>query len=260
MITRKERRRCKPEYEDPELNCVIDASKLNETELEEQERIKEELENILVTETDGIDLSEILTDKLLNGGFYSYEGSLTTPPCTDDVRWFNMQTPSYISKNQIKRYRKITRPCKFDDLIAPNWRPLQENINTVFTCSGNPDSNSGGDGNKGDSDSDSSSSDSSSSDDSDDAVAIMERPHTQIVLRDDNETFWNRYKELMICVLVAFVIGCISICCLMYRVWNMKHQDLNPNAKQASPAPIAVNECEMQQIINVDSEDSSDDE
>ena len=32
----------------------------------------------------GIDLTELLTDKILNGGYWTYEGSLTTPPCTPD--------------------------------------------------------------------------------------------------------------------------------------------------------------------------------
>ena len=262
VITRKEQRLCKPEYQDPELNCVIDESKLNETQLEEQEKIKEELEKILVTEADGIDWSKILTDKLLNGGFYSYEGSLTTPPCTDDVRWFNMETPSYISEAQLWRYREATRPCKPDELMAPNWRPLQQNINTVFECTGNPDSDSGGgDGDGSDSDSSSSdSSDSDSSDDSDDALATIERGQIQqrIMNHDhDDNTFWNRYKELIICIVVGFMVAFIAVCCQIHCVWKKKYRELNSNSeKEKSPIPIKGDDGEMQKIMNVDSDDS----
>lgn len=37
---------------------------------------------------------------------YSYVGSLTTPPCSENVRWFVLQSPVQISGNQLKKFEK----------------------------------------------------------------------------------------------------------------------------------------------------------
>lgn len=47
-----------------------------------------------------IDLNELLPE---DRSFFSYRGSLTTPPCTEDVRWTVMQTPIALSEDQIER-------------------------------------------------------------------------------------------------------------------------------------------------------------
>ena len=46
--------------------------------------------------------------------FYSYEGSLTTPPCTEGVRFFILKTPASLSKEQVEQF-----PFKL------NARPVQ---------------------------------------------------------------------------------------------------------------------------------------
>ncbi|MGI9175962.1 MAG: carbonic anhydrase [Rhodothermales bacterium] len=50
-----------------------------------------------------IDLNEMLPE---NRSSFSYRGSLTTPPCTEDVRWTVMQTPIALSEDQIERLEK----------------------------------------------------------------------------------------------------------------------------------------------------------
>jgi carbonic anhydrase len=50
-----------------------------------------------------------------NLGFYEYEGSLTTPPCTEGVTFFILKTPMDISKAQLAKF-----PFKL------NARPTQE--------------------------------------------------------------------------------------------------------------------------------------
>jgi carbonic anhydrase len=40
-------------------------------------------------------------------GYYTYSGSLTTPPCTENVTWFVYQTPITISLDQVKQLQKI---------------------------------------------------------------------------------------------------------------------------------------------------------
>lgn len=47
---------------------------------------------------------------------FRYDGSLTTPPCTEGVRWLVMTTPVEISQGQLDAFRAV---------IAENDRPLQ---------------------------------------------------------------------------------------------------------------------------------------
>ena len=49
--------------------------------------------------------------------FYRYEGSLTTPPCSEGVKWFVLTTPIEMSAAQIERFKGI---IDFD-----NNRPVQ---------------------------------------------------------------------------------------------------------------------------------------
>lgn len=48
--------------------------------------------------------------------YYTYEGSLTTPPCTEGVRWLVLKTPLTLSKEQLTTYQL---------LFAMNARPVQ---------------------------------------------------------------------------------------------------------------------------------------
>jgi len=48
--------------------------------------------------------------------YYAYEGSLTTPPCSEGVHWHVMKEPVQISKTQLSAFRK---------LYAMNARPVQ---------------------------------------------------------------------------------------------------------------------------------------
>jgi len=67
------------------------------------------------TETSGvtIDINQILpADK----SYFTYMGSLTTPPCSENVLWFVMKTPIYVSEDQVKN---------FDRIYPMNARPLQ---------------------------------------------------------------------------------------------------------------------------------------
>ena len=49
-------------------------------------------------------------------GYYEFEGSLTTPPCTEGVRWLVLQHRSTVSKDQLAAFKK---------LYPDNARPLQ---------------------------------------------------------------------------------------------------------------------------------------
>jgi carbonic anhydrase len=52
-----------------------------------------------------VDLAQLLPQK---HGYYSYTGSLTTPPCTEGVNWIVMQSFPEISEAQIAKFREVT--------------------------------------------------------------------------------------------------------------------------------------------------------
>jgi len=49
--------------------------------------------------------------------YYHYVGSLTTPPCSENVQWYLLKTPQPASKAQIEHFRKY---------YVDNERPVQE--------------------------------------------------------------------------------------------------------------------------------------
>ena len=51
-----------------------------------------------------------------NHQLFHYSGSLTTPPCSENVNWFVMKSPIEVSDSQVDRFVK---------LIGKNARPLQ---------------------------------------------------------------------------------------------------------------------------------------
>uniref|UniRef100_A0A1B0BMH4 Alpha-carbonic anhydrase domain-containing protein n=1 Tax=Glossina palpalis gambiensis TaxID=67801 RepID=A0A1B0BMH4_9MUSC len=54
--------------------------------------------------------------------FFSYSGSLTTPPCSEAVRWFVFRDALQISQNQLN---------KFFQIMDPNGQPLLNNYRPV---------------------------------------------------------------------------------------------------------------------------------
>lgn len=63
--------------------------------------------------------SEVLGYDILpeNKDYYRFNGSLTTPPCSEGVKWFILKTPVGISKSQL---------ADFDAVMPTNNRPLQD--------------------------------------------------------------------------------------------------------------------------------------
>jgi len=54
-----------------------------------------------------IDVAKLLPAR--DRGYYTYSGSLTTPPCTEDVTWFVLKQPVAISAAEIERFSKLYR-------------------------------------------------------------------------------------------------------------------------------------------------------
>ena len=61
-----------------------------------------------------INLADGLTD---TSAYYTYAGSLTTPPCTENVTWLLLKRPAEMSAGQFQAINKI---------LGNNFRPLQE--------------------------------------------------------------------------------------------------------------------------------------
>ena len=57
--------------------------------------------------------------------YYQYDGSLTTPPCTENIQWLVMKQPAGATKEQIETLRNT--------IHSENNRPLQAiNMRTIF--------------------------------------------------------------------------------------------------------------------------------
>jgi len=84
-----------------------------------------------------LDLSQLIPQDIKTAGYYAYEGSLTTPPCTDIVRWFVMNAKGYIGRSQLRKFRELMSTT--NHTIAPNFRNVQNNINDVYSCMASDD-------------------------------------------------------------------------------------------------------------------------
>jgi carbonic anhydrase len=62
---------------------------------------------------DAVDLTQLLP---ASGDYYAYMGSLTTPPCTEDVLWLVLRQPLQISEEQLRVFAR---------LYPRNIRPIQ---------------------------------------------------------------------------------------------------------------------------------------
>ncbi|MCZ6712124.1 MAG: carbonic anhydrase family protein, partial [Gammaproteobacteria bacterium] len=59
-----------------------------------------------------------------SSGFYHYDGSLTTPPCSEGLKWYVSKTPTLLSKDQI---------AAFTAIYDHNNRPVQPlNARTLY--------------------------------------------------------------------------------------------------------------------------------
>ena len=66
-----------------------------------------------VSEDVSIDLASALPSKR---GYYNFAGSLTTPPCSEEVNWFVLKQPVTVSTAQLKQFHR---------LYKHNARPVQ---------------------------------------------------------------------------------------------------------------------------------------
>jgi len=91
----------------------------------------EELDDLDFVEE--FDLADFIPLDYATAGYYAYEGSLTTPPCTNIVRWHVMNAKAKISEGQMEKFRELLQADGVHSQ-APNFREPQTNVNTVYGC------------------------------------------------------------------------------------------------------------------------------
>lgn len=62
--------------------------------------------------------------------YYTYAGSLTTPPCTENVQWYVFKTPITISLDQVKQLQELMPINNYR-----NEQPLNDRVVTHYTPS-----------------------------------------------------------------------------------------------------------------------------
>ncbi|CAG9855671.1 unnamed protein product [Phyllotreta striolata] len=76
---------------------------------------------------ESVDPSNFLPE---NSGYYTYHGSLTTPPCLECVVWIIFKEPVEVSTEQLEAFRNLKSFCKeekycdeYDGFVKRNFRP-----------------------------------------------------------------------------------------------------------------------------------------
>merc|ERR1712013_703732 len=64
----------------------------------------------------------------LEGNFFTYAGSLTTPPCSETVRWIVMETAQECSQGQVEAFKSLfPNPMSNRPLQRINGRTIKKN-------------------------------------------------------------------------------------------------------------------------------------
>jgi carbonic anhydrase len=93
------------------IGVLFKEGKQNEVLESIWENIPSTVDKIAVNKT--ININDLLPNNL---SYYRYEGSLTTPPCSENVKWHVLSTPLEVSPQQIE---------KFEAIFHVNARPIQ---------------------------------------------------------------------------------------------------------------------------------------
>jgi carbonic anhydrase len=62
----------------------------------------------------------------VNQDYYRFNGSLTTPPCSEGVLWLVMKQPITVSKEQIQQFRDMMQQPTNRPIQPINARPVLE--------------------------------------------------------------------------------------------------------------------------------------
>lgn len=76
----------------------------------------------------------LLTEKMGEGSVFNYAGSLTTPPCSEGVDWWVVQSPVYASRESLEQFKQqlATREATDGGKGARPVQPLNDRQVTVY--------------------------------------------------------------------------------------------------------------------------------
>ncbi|WP_164731471.1 carbonic anhydrase [Entomomonas moraniae] len=105
------------------LAVMANEGKANQ-ELAKAWSVVSDKQNQAVAVKDTFDISKFIP---ADHGYYHFEGSLTTPPCTEDVNWLILKTPVEVSKEQIAKFAALLKDHHNNRPIQPiNDREVDE--------------------------------------------------------------------------------------------------------------------------------------
>jgi carbonic anhydrase len=72
--------------------------------------------------------------------YWAYQGSLTTPPCSECVQWVVFQQPIEVSSEQLSQFRELyscseLNECSANTKINFNFRPVMPLNNRILSKS-----------------------------------------------------------------------------------------------------------------------------
>ncbi len=76
------------------------------------------------TTVDGVTVNALDLLPKNKKAYYTFNGSLTTPPCTEDITWFVLRTPASIAPEDVARFAALY-PANARPVQPLNGRPVQ---------------------------------------------------------------------------------------------------------------------------------------
>lgn len=66
-------------------------------------------------------------EEVLEGPYFHYQGSLTTPPCSQTVHWYVMERPAAVNKQMLTTYKDLFSGPTNRQVQADNGRDIEQN-------------------------------------------------------------------------------------------------------------------------------------
>lgn len=121
--------------------------------------------------------------------FYGYQGSLTTPPCYETVRWHVLTETMTVSEEQMELFRGILESTSFNDSMAPNYRPVQPlNDRTIYRCAEQID------------------------------AEMVEKDEVAAISEDEEENAADAWYIVAVLFIVLFALAVVLIVVLLFRL------------------------------------------